>query len=57
MAKKKTIKTADKKVIESEILNGICPICHKPLIDGQIAEVKDGDKIVQIHKAHRLMLG
>lgn len=57
MAKKRSIKTADKAAIEKEILNGLCPICHKPLIDGQIIEVVDGSKTVKIHKSHRLMLG
>lgn len=57
MAKKKTVKSVDKAVIEKEIMNGLCPICHQALIDGQIAEVTSNDKTIKMCKKHRLMLG
>lgn len=57
MAKKKTVKTVKKEVMEQEILNGLCPICHQPLVDGQIADVTKNEQTIKICKKHRLMLG
>lgn len=57
MARKKTIKQVKKEAMDKDILNGLCPICHNQLVDGQIAEVSRNEEIVKICKKHRLMLG
>lgn len=60
MAKKKQVKSVSKEVIRKEIEAGICPICKKALVDGNIITINDANlngEGIRICKGHRLILG